>query len=614
MSFQPSPHPVLLLPTPEQMAAMGKEELREFLVKREELIRLEKEDPLTFGYAPWTFDLANACLAQTAEEAEALLESADRKARQMERRNPLLRGVADSIGFRGRGADVFGHTDVLVMGQNRCGKTIWAVRRVLRRIVEQPKQMAAIFEASEQASINKQQSLVHEHLPPEWRDIGKAGQVAYVKWTKQNGFAGGKFTLPNESQGLFFNYKQDVGVFEGYELDVVWFDELVPLAFLEAMEFRLGQDRRMEMLTTFTPVAGYTPTVARYLDGARLVLTHRAVLLPEDAVHAPGCPPGHMPLLMQCRQPQSCVVWFPWGSNPFGANEEVRGRLEGAALAKIKLRAYGWTEKLVGGAFPLYGAPHRLSRDEFAEICERGVTRYMAVDPGGTKNWFIKWYAVTPQGWVIVYREWPDWRTYGEWALPPGGYDRVRLHDYRPGPAQRTGSGRGIRGYKELILTLEGWRWDAEAKRWDGSAAERIEARVMDPRMGGAPAPKEDEGTSIIALMGELQPAENGLVEGPPMFFEKAPASRVEETIQMINSYMEYNPEEPITALNCPRWYVVAEDCQHSDLAYQVYTGAGTERDALKDVIDPDRYFVKSDFGWVGDGDLDARVPEVRAG
>jgi hypothetical protein len=119
--------------------------------------------------------------------------------------------------------------------------------------------------------------------------VGKEGQLVYVKYTKQNGFSGAKFTLPNGTQGLFFNYKQDVGVFEGYELDISWFDELVPLAFLEAMEFRLGQDRRLEELVTFTPVTGFTPTVGRYIAGATVVLTHKAELLPQDMVHVKGC-------------------------------------------------------------------------------------------------------------------------------------------------------------------------------------------------------------------------------------------------------------------------------------------------------------------------------------
>jgi len=563
MSFRPTEHPVLKLPSAADMAGMDLAQLEKFLRERERLIELEKEDAIRYGYSPWTFRVA-----------DAELES---------------------------------HSEILAMGQNRSGKTVWAARRVVRGLIGKPNAVWACFHSSEASSINQQQPVIHAHLPPEWRDVGRQGQVAYVKYTKQNGFSGGKFTLPNGSQCFFFNYKQDVTVFEGYELDGYWFDELVPLAFIEAMEFRLGRERRTEGITTFTPVTGYTPTVGRFLAGATVRRTHAAELLGADRVHARGCPPGHLPLVMQCRRPEACVVWFPWGSNPYGANEEVRRQLVGASEAKIKIRAYGWTDKQVNGAFAKYGNAHRMTRARFREVEAKGGTRYVSCDPGGTKNWFVKWYLVTPGEHVIVYREWPDFRTHGEWAISPGGQDRTRLYDWRPGPAQRSEAGKGIRAYKELILKAEGWVWDEEKKAWDGSKAERIEARFMDPRMGGMEAPGEDEGTSIIALMADESVDAEGHVLAPAMEWIPAPGSRVEETVQMVVERMDYDEEAPVDVMNCPKWYVVAEDCQQTDLAYQEFTGQGTEKDALKDVIDPDRYFVKADAGYVEDGRLVSR-------
>src|SRR5690606_31060414 len=98
---------------------------------------------------------------------------------------------------------------------------------------------------------------------------GKAG--SYLAFTPGTGFTGAQYILPNGSMGLFFNYKQDVGVLEGYEFDLVWFDELVPLAFLEALTFRLSPTKRLIILVTFTPVKGVTPVVMRYLGGAKFV-------------------------------------------------------------------------------------------------------------------------------------------------------------------------------------------------------------------------------------------------------------------------------------------------------------------------------------------------------
>jgi len=550
---------------------MGADALRRFLIEREDLIDREKKDPLRFGYDPWTFKLADELWGD--------------------------------------------HSEMLIMGQNKSGKTDYAAKRAVKRLTEAPDRLVGIFEASEQAVINKQMPFLYRYLPREWRNVGKEGQTAYVKYSKQNGFSGGKFTLPNGSQCLFFNYKQDPEVFEGYAFDLLWFDELVPLSFLEGLEFRLPRGRRLEIMVTFTPVTGYTPTVGRYLADAQVVRTHPAPLLPErPRPYVKDCPPQHVPLVMQCKKEDACVVFFPWGSNPFGSNKEIADKLKGAPAAKILLRAYGWTEKGVNGAFPKFSRnAHVITRKRFEELAEKGVTRYCACDPGGgAKAWFFKWYAVTPAGHVIIYREWPSVHEWGEWAVTPGGDIKTRRWDWRPGPAQRAEAGAGITRYKQIILEQEGWRWDEAAKSWDGTHAEPIELRVMDPRMGGDPAPAADEGTSIIALMGDEAVDSEGNVTGPEIEWIPAPpgvsGSRVLDTLQMIAEKLDWNDDEPVTVLNCPKWYVV-EDCEQTLTAYAEYVGPpeSTEKDALKDVIDPDRYFVKTDVGFVEPGQFASR-------
>lgn len=557
--FTPTPHPVLLLPTREQLLAMQPDAALELLTKREELIRLEREDPLRHGFEP-----------ETWREARALLAT---------------------------DYDVLG-----LLGGNREGKSRFAAKFSVEQLVNRPGTQWGFFHSSEQSSINQQQPLIHLHLPPEWRSVGRVGTSVYVKYAKATGFSNQKFILPNGSAGYFWNYKQDVSVFEGYELDGVWFDELVPLPFIEAMTFRVGQGRRLLQLVTFTPVKGYTPTVGRLLVGAQVLKTRPAPLLSADQVHVKGCPPGHMPYVLRGREPRTAVLFFHLGSNPYGAAKEVEQKLVGAPSGKIKIRAYGWADKLVAGAFPKFGAAHLLTRARFNEIAAKGGTRYWVTDPAGTKNWFMKWYFCTPQGHVIQYREWPDFPTHGEWAVPPGeSQDESigsRRWDFRAGPAQRSEAGRGIRDYKRLILTLEGWVWDEVSKRWDGSKAEKIERRFIDPRFGGMEVPSEDDGTSIISLLEDEQKDSSGVVLGPSMEVEAAPASRVDDTVQMINERLDYNEAEPVSPLNCPTWYVV-DDLEQTKLAYREFTAAGTEKDALKDIIDPDRYFVKADVGHV---------------
>ena len=564
-----TPHPVLRIPTQEQVKLLvetvGPEEAKrrvaELHRQREEKIRLERVDPLRHGY--------------------------------------------DAAMFARLKALMVNYDEVLVMGGNRLGKTRDAVKLICQDQVERKQVQVAAFDRSERASINKQQPLFHAMLPPEWRDLGKVGSEIYVKWTKATGFSNMQYILPNEGQTMFFNYKQDVNDFEGYEIDWAYFDELVPLPFYESMAFRLGKDRSLKILITFTPLdAGgpaYTPVVQKFLAGARVLETApvapemHAVLKP-DQVLAKDCPPGHLPVLLQCANPRACVLYYHWGCNPFGANLEVLRKLLGRPKAQWLVRAYGFVDKPAGAALSSFGPEHRITRARFEEIARQGVTRYCSIDPGHAKNWFIKWYAVTPQGWRIVYREWPDYPRYGEWALPP---ERADQSDWRPGEAQRLGLQPGIDRYKRLMLEAEGWRWDEQAQAWDGSRSETIQTRLIDPRMGGQGVPSQEEGTSIIDLMAMETKNQAGKVTLPRFHLEEAPGRHVAHGVQLLQTAMEWDSARPLNAHdNCPKWYVV-DDLKQTEIAYSEYTGLGTDKDALKDVIDPDRYFIESGYGYV---------------
>lgn len=562
-----TPHPVLAIPAREQVRALadrvGAEEAQRQLAawhaERERKIRLEVQDPLRHGF-----------------------ETANRL---------RLRQLLTT------------HDEVLVMGANRSGKTEDATWYAVDDMANRPARLWAMFEASERASINKQQPRVHKMLPPEWRDLGKVGNDVYVKWTKATGFSNLQFILPNQSQGMFFNYKQAVGDFEGYELDGAWCDELVPLEFVEALTFRVGRDRVMKLIVTFTPVTGYTPVVARFLAGARVVESKpvapemHAMLSPTQ-VHVRGCPPGHLPYVMQGKNPRQAAIFYHWGMNPYAANKEVLARLAGKPKAQWLIRAYGWVDKPLGAALAKYGAAHRITREKWQEIERAGVTRYCVIDPGGTKNWFIKWYAVTPQGWRIVYREWPDYQRYGPWALPPERGDKV---DWRPGEAQRLEAGRGIDAYKRLMLESEGWQWNEKEEKWDGSKAEPMQRRLIDSRLGGAGVPSQDEGTSIIDLLGNETRTESGKVRFPRMLVDSAPGRHVQHGLQLLQQAFDYDEARPINAHdNCPKWYVV-DDLEQSDLAYKEYSGLGSDKDALKDIMDPDRYFIETGYGYVNE-------------
>jgi hypothetical protein len=567
-----TPHPVFRVPTREQAQALvamhgpdeARRQLEDIRQKREELIAIEKTDPLRVPhvYEPEPFKKARALLADLDELA--------------------------------------------ILGQNRSGKTVFTQKYVMEDLVYNENRAWAYFHQTAETSIRQQQEIAHRFIPREWRNLGRQGDRVYVQFSEATGFSNAKFIFPNGSRGYFFNYKQDISILEGDELDGVLFDELVPLPFLETVRFRRGRGRRLKVLVSFTPKTGYTATVGSLIEGGEITETLPAALLQPDVVHVKGCPPGAMPYVMQCRRKTAKVMWFHWGTNPYGANAEIRAAVGGENSAKIKMRCYGWVDRIAGNAFPRYCKAHKITRAQFNEVAKRGGTRYVYSDPGFDKNWFIAWIFVTPAGHRIVYREWPDAPNYDEWAVSPSEAteaDGARKWDWRPGPAQRTDAGGSINRYKRMIMELEGQVWLQSERRWDASKAEPIQRRLLDPRLGGEKVPNLDEGTSIIDLLATESTDADGC-QLPPQYWEEASACGVGEGIQLINLALAFDDSKPVTMENCPKLYIV-DDLAQLDLALSSYVAPPqtSERNALKDPIDCLRYAHKDDFGHV-DGEL----------
>ncbi len=567
-----TPHPVFSVPSRAQARALvaqhGPEEAKRQLLaiweKREKLIQIEETDMLRVPhvYEPEPF-----------KKARAILDGTD---------------------------------ELAILGQNRSGKTILTQKYVMEQLVFQPNRCWAYFHQTAETSIRQQQAIAFRFIPQEWKHLGRQGDHVYVQYSEATGFSNAKFIFPNGSKAFFFNYKQDLSILEGDELDGVLFDELVPLPFLETVRFRRGRGRRLKILVSFTPKTGYTATVGSLVEGGAITETLPAALLSPDVVHVRDCPKGHMPYVLQCRRATAKVMWFHWGTNPYGANEEIRQAVGQEASGKIKMRCYGWVDKVAGNAFPRYGRVHKLTRERFNEIAKKGGTRYLYSDPGFDKNHFMVWFLVTPAGHRIAYREWPDRPAYDEWALSPAEAtesDGARKWDWRPGPAQRNEAGGGINRYKEIIMQKEGHVWIASDKRWDSTAAESIQRRLMDCRLGTEGVPSLDEGTSIIDLFAK-DSADGDGKSFAPMYWDEASNCGVQEGIQLINLALAYDESRPVTIENCPKLYLV-DDLEQLDLALAQYVAPPTTsaRNALKDPIDCVRYAMKDDFGHV-DGEL----------
>jgi len=576
----------------------GIEAANNILKDRNRKIRLAKEDPLSYGIPnePW-------------RDAEDLLKG-------------FVRYNNDGDALMS-----FDPVDSMtILGGNRSSKSRWCSKYCVDTLVnglpwlpeDERKERnhdlnVAFLHSSAQSSILQQQALVYEFLPPQLRDIGKikGDKNTNINYNRKNGFTDNILITPDNNLGVFFNYMQDVKVLEGYEFDLVWADELIPKDFVEALKFRLAS-RSGKFLISFTPVTGFTPVVRDLTSGDTVVESRPAdeqlfpSLVGSDGklgTLVEGVKKGHMPYICTNSLRNSATIYFHSNMNPFSPYKQIVNKCKGRSSPEVKMRAYGYTNSLDGGAFPRFGKEHILSHKAWLEQKKLGGYNFCVADPGGNKNWFIIWARVTPQGDVIVYREWPDFGSYGEWALPS---DKV---DYKAGPAQRMESGASCATYKKLILELEGGVYDHDRHEWDYSNSEEIEQRIIDPRFcKQAPG---GEGSSILDLMLEEDIGHEGYVITPAMYWYQATGGGMRggmtETdigIQRINNLLDWNPEEKLSVLNKPNLYV-HENCKQTIFALQEYSGMGTDKCALKDPVDTLRYLVGTADNYLGSGSME---------
>jgi len=72
----------------------------------------------------------------------------------------------------------------------------------------------------------------------------------------------------------------------------------------------------------------------------------------------------------------------------------------------------------------------------------------------------------------------------------------------------------------------------------------------------------------------------------------------------MINDLMDWNEKEALSTLNCPKWYIV-DDLYQTDMAYREWQEGMTEKCALKDILDPDRYYIVNEPSHYDDKDFE---------
>jgi hypothetical protein len=551
-------HPVLKLPSPAKVAGVLAEPdgLNKFLQgmrEREELIRLMVEDPFNYGWEPDQW--------RDADETLKLVN------------------------------------EICVLGGNRAGKTEWPAKRLVQLMVRKPGARVWCFHTTSETSIRDQQPVVYKYLPLEWK-AAKKGRVTNINYTVKNGFADGTFVAPNGSQCWFMNYKQDRDVIEGGEVDFWWADELIPIDWLLTLRLRYVT-RAGKGVVTFTPVHGFTPTVGEYISGAEVTRWIDSDLLP-NTVNYPKGKPGQVPYIMRCLNPKMAVIFFQSRFNPFSDYTRLRETFIGKSSSYILIRAHGVAEKVVGNVFPKFGKHNVIPHDKIPKT----GTNYVIMDFAWNRNWAILWFRVEKVGKdrerIYIYREWPDYETYGEWAIPSTKPDGER------GPAQRP-LGYGCNDYKRMMLQKEGHTLAKTAGTANSSdEIELIHVRYGDPRSGRATALTEDGGTCIIDKMAETDADEYG--EVPAMFIEPALGVTIAEGVNMINKWLAYDEEKPMGILNEPTLYI-SERCKNTIDCLKIWTGQDGEKGASKDFIDLLRYAAVMRLSHVEPKDFEVTNP-----
>lgn len=652
--FIPTPHPVLGLPTPGQMAALGKERWAQLMVEREKRIAEERANPWPHRYEPPIWKVCDALLGFPWVEAE------------------WAEAMRRHLGFE-KPVKI-----LLINGGNRGGKSEYASDRVMRvlRLKSQfnpdhEPARAWCLHSTLPMSRDYQQPLFYSYLPPELRGKDIKTRTTYIAYKQKTGFSEEKFVLPDGADCAFKAYEQDRRNVEGGNVDIIWPDELVPSDWVETMELRIAEKNGW-MIITFTPVDGYTETVRLFQDGAEVVKESTAFLLPKDGGEPdearalgltpeelvevkraeregraslfaqskpedcnewlagksgqPEIPEGRqfetVPRILKCKsastEQQRACVFFHTSDNPYGNPKSVWSTIAGKTTDYKKERFYGIATKNVSARFPKFNLKVHVVAPE--NIPAEG-TNYQVIDPAG-RNFFIKWYRVTANR-AYLYREWPgnyhipDVGLPGPWALPSGKHP-----DGKAGPAQKA-FGWGHLRYKEEIARLEGWKdykprpdgmndeeWNATVTAWDetNGAREVIQERYMDSRFGSTPKQEKDRPVTLIEEFAELL-----------LYFTPTPGDDITEGVQLIQDALDYNDKKPVDFFNQP-YFLVSAECGNSIYALQTWTGYNRPKDdgqpkqntmgATKDPIDCDRYFFLSDCAYLGGSANDGEEEE----
>ena len=527
-------HPLLEPPTQEEMARMDPQKLVELWTLYHEAIENAERDPYRYGFSLPHWAYADKGLAK----------------------------------FR----------TVLLLGANRSGKTSYCAKAVVKAAVGNPNSLIFCFSQNKEISILVQQSAIYTALPLEYKEK-RTTNIANINYSFKNGFTDNKLVLPNGSKIIFKFYTQwiqDDTILEGMELGCreptthnigAWLDEyLLGMALIDRLYLRLATFNA-KLLVSFTPKDGETETVKNYRNRARTI---------ESKLVSEGLSASRrVPYYQENETMNAGICYFHSKDNPWSGYQTLLEQCVAKNDDNYTLTAlYGVPTKTISTKFPRFQPElNVLKHSVIEEKLKEGVTRYMIVDPAGSKPWFMTWIAVDATNTWYVYREWPD-VGHGWWAEEKNG-------KWANGEACRQKLGYGVRDYAELIKELE--------------ANEKMFMRLIDPRMGAAKYSAENGGQSDY--ISDL--------EKHDIFVVPAPGIEEEPGIQAIQDKLAYDIKKPIDGNNRPRFYI-SDRCEQTIAALQEYDGSSREH-PWKDPIDCLRYAAVYSIDYVDESMLNVK-------
>jgi hypothetical protein len=463
------------------------------------------------------------------------------------------------------------YNECLALGGNRSGKTTGCAKIVMQSVIENEGGHLVCFSQNADTSVKVQQSAVWEMMPKEFKKKTK-GIEGYINYSMQNGFTGSSFIFPDTKTRVDFKtytqFANNQTILEGFEFGFknptnlnigAWLDEyLGDAALVNTLRFRLAT-RNSKLLIGFTPIDGYTPFISEYLKGAETLETRHGTLLNRD-----------LPTRQYSPKRDASIIYMHTDENPFGGYERIKKDLDGRTDEEILVRAYGVPVKSMTTLLPLFNTEVNVLSDKpnkyglvFPDITnDKEYSIYQVVDPAGARNYTAIWAAVNSRGEVYIRKEFPERKTYGEWA-------NFGDPKWRYGPASKK-IGLNVEGYVNLFKEIE------------DELNLKVFERIGDSRFFA----KENENNDDLFRS----------FADHNMHFVPSDGRMEDIGISALDDWFSYNPNEKIDNANKPLCFI-HEDCGNLIDSLINYNSQGKSDEALKDFFDVIRYLRMSNGG-----------------